>query len=83
MKLEGRIAIVTGAAGGMGGDITRRLVREGATVTCLDKADPQARVDELNAQRADNAHGVIADVATSKRSSGSWMTWSSGTDGST
>src|SRR5262245_59551484 len=63
MKLDGRIAIVTGAAGGMGGGITRRFVREGATVVCLDKVDPSARVDELNALRAGGrAEGVIADV---------------------
>jgi 3-oxoacyl-[acyl-carrier protein] reductase/sorbitol-6-phosphate 2-dehydrogenase len=62
MKLEGRIAIVTGAAGGMGGGITRRFVREGATVICLDQADPAGRVDELNALRAGSANGVIADV---------------------
>jgi len=62
MKLEGRIAIVTGAAGGMGGGITRRFVREGATVVCLDKADPAARVAELNALRAGSVSGVVADV---------------------
>jgi NAD(P)-dependent dehydrogenase (short-subunit alcohol dehydrogenase family) len=62
MKLEGRIAIVTGAAGGMGGGITRRFVREGATVVCLDKVDPSARVDELNALDGGRAEGVIADV---------------------
>ena len=62
MKLEGRIAIVTGAAGGMGGGITRRFVNEGATVVCLDKADPAERVEELNALRAGSASGIVADV---------------------
>jgi NAD(P)-dependent dehydrogenase (short-subunit alcohol dehydrogenase family) len=62
MKLDGRVAIVTGAAGGMGGGITRRFVLEGATVICLDKADPGARVAELEALRAGSAEGVVADV---------------------
>jgi 3-oxoacyl-[acyl-carrier protein] reductase/sorbitol-6-phosphate 2-dehydrogenase len=62
MRLDGRIAIVTGAAGGMGGGITRRFVREGATVICLDKADPGERVAELEALRAGSAEGVVADV---------------------
>jgi 3-hydroxybutyrate dehydrogenase len=62
MKLEGKIAIVTGAAGGMGGGITRRFVQEGATVICLDKVDPAARADELNAVREGAAEGVIGDV---------------------
>src|ERR1700722_19831390 len=34
--LEGRIAIVTGGAGGIGGGITRRLASEGATVVVND-----------------------------------------------
>ena len=60
MKLEGRIAIVTGAAGGMGGGITRRFVREGANVICVDKADPSERVAELG-----RAEGVCRTCATS------------------
>ena len=62
MKLEGSIANVTGAAGGMAGGITRRFVHEGATVICVDKADPAARVAELEALRAGSAEGVVADV---------------------
>src|SRR5690349_13939922 len=58
MKLEGRIAIVTGAAGGMGGGITRRFAAEGATVICLDRVDPAERVAELGGR----AEGVVADV---------------------
>ena len=62
MKLEQRIAIVTGAAGGMGGGITRRFVAEGAFVVCVDKVDSRERVAELNAQRHGSASGAIVDV---------------------
>src|SRR3954452_8336717 len=62
MKLDQRIAIVTGAAGGMGGGITRRFVAEGAFVVCLDKVDPHERVAELNALRHGSASGAIVDV---------------------
>jgi NAD(P)-dependent dehydrogenase (short-subunit alcohol dehydrogenase family) len=58
MKLDGKVAIVTGAAGGMGGGITRRFVREGAFVVCVDKADPAQRVSELGP----NAVGIVQDV---------------------
>ena len=57
MKLEGRIAIVTGAAGGMGGGITRRFAREGAHVVCVDIVDPAERVGELG-----RAEGLVQDV---------------------
>lgn len=36
MRLEGKRAVVTGAAGGIGAAIARGLAREGAAVVCLD-----------------------------------------------
>jgi 3alpha(or 20beta)-hydroxysteroid dehydrogenase len=47
--LEGRVAIVTGAARGMGEGITRRFVKEGARVVVADLLDDvaQSLVDEL------------------------------------
>ena len=36
MRLTGKRAVVTGAAGGIGGALGRGLAREGATVACLD-----------------------------------------------
>jgi 3-oxoacyl-[acyl-carrier protein] reductase/sorbitol-6-phosphate 2-dehydrogenase len=60
--LDGRIAIVTGAAGGMGGGISRRFVRDGATVVCVDRADSGERVAELDAIRSGAAEAVRLDV---------------------
>jgi NAD(P)-dependent dehydrogenase (short-subunit alcohol dehydrogenase family) len=34
--LKDKVAIVTGAAGGLGGATARRLAHEGATVVCVD-----------------------------------------------
>ena len=61
-SLEGRTAIVTGAAGGMGGGITRRFVREGATVVCVDREDCGERLAELEQIRAGAAEAVRLDV---------------------
>ena len=36
MRLENRIAIVTGAAGGIGAASVRRFAQEGAKVTAVD-----------------------------------------------
>jgi NAD(P)-dependent dehydrogenase (short-subunit alcohol dehydrogenase family) len=38
-RLEGKVAIVTGSAGGLGEGIARRLAAERATVVCADLAD--------------------------------------------
>jgi NAD(P)-dependent dehydrogenase (short-subunit alcohol dehydrogenase family) len=61
-SLSGRTAIVTGAAGGMGGGITTRLVEEGVNVVCFDRVDPGVRVKELNEIRPGAASGFQGDV---------------------
>ncbi|MFX9061611.1 SDR family NAD(P)-dependent oxidoreductase, partial [Acinetobacter baumannii] len=38
-RFEGKVAIVTGAAGGLGGATAARLASEGATVVMTDIAD--------------------------------------------
>ncbi|MFQ6397358.1 SDR family oxidoreductase [Nocardia sp. KC 131] len=61
-RLAGKTAIVTGAAGGIGLAIAKRLVAEGAGV-CLTARDPNllhAAVDELGGR--DNAVAVVGDI---------------------
>ncbi|HJS94167.1 MAG TPA: SDR family oxidoreductase [Solirubrobacteraceae bacterium] len=46
-RLEGKVAVVTGAAGGLGGGSARRLAQEGARVVAVDiDGDGAARVAE-------------------------------------
>lgn len=61
--LQGRIALVTGAAGGIGKAIATRLVAEGALVAIvdLDKKKAQATAAELGGP--DVAVGLSADVS--------------------
>lgn len=42
-RFEGKVAIVTGAAGGLGGATAARLASEGATVVMTDIADNAGR----------------------------------------
>jgi 3-oxoacyl-[acyl-carrier protein] reductase len=64
MRLNGRIAIVTGAAGGLGSAIAARLVEEGATVCLVDRLDPTEVVESVT--RPDRrAIGIVADLTDS------------------
>ena len=47
MRLKGRIAVVTGGAGGMGRGAALKLAQEGAAVEILDLADASAVCDEI------------------------------------
>jgi len=64
-SLRGRIAFVTGAAGGIGGAAARRLLAEGAAVvlTDIDQTALDAAVDDcVRAHGADRVRGVACDV---------------------
>ena len=59
MRLQGKVALVTGGASGFGAETARRFVREGASVVILDlNGDGAMRV----AKEAGNAKGLKGDV---------------------
>lgn len=60
-SLAGRVAVVTGAGGGLGGGSARRLAREGARVVVVD-IDGEA-AERLAHQLGDDTIAVAADVA--------------------
>jgi len=60
MRLAGRAAIVTGAAGGIGAAIVARLLSEGASVAAIDH--DEAALARLAASIAGAIHTVVADL---------------------
>jgi NAD(P)-dependent dehydrogenase (short-subunit alcohol dehydrogenase family) len=62
-RFEGRVAIVTGAASGIGRATTQRLVDEGATVVAVDReGDGLAAAAEAIGKGADDAGTVVTLV---------------------
>ena len=62
--LDGKVAIVTGAAGGVGREVMRLLVERGAAVVAVDIADA---VVALAGDRVATVQGDVAEVATAER----------------
>jgi NAD(P)-dependent dehydrogenase (short-subunit alcohol dehydrogenase family) len=64
MKIEGAVALITGAGSGIGRATARRLARDGATVTVNDIDDRSARetVRQIE-QMGGRATPIVADVA--------------------
>lgn len=63
MRLDGRVALITGAAGGVGGATAERMGREGASVILVDRdAARVERVAERVLAVGGQARAVSADV---------------------
>ena len=62
MRLDGRSALVTGAASGIGRAVAVRFAAEGARVALLDKADAGGVADEIRAAGG-HALSLVADVS--------------------
>jgi NAD(P)-dependent dehydrogenase (short-subunit alcohol dehydrogenase family) len=76
--LEGKVAVVTGAAGGIGGEIARLFAREGVFVCLADKvradtvaseilaAGGSCRVDEVDVTREDSITAYVAAITSAQ-----------------
>lgn len=59
-RFEGLVALVTGAASGLGAASARRLAEEGASIVAVDRDE---RIVELAAELPGEALGVVADIS--------------------
>ena len=84
MRLQGRVALVTGAAGGIGGAVARRFAQEGAALCLADRADTgavAAAVEAVGGRSVQAALDVTrraevdAAVDTRSRPSAGWTSW--------
>lgn len=62
-RLEGRVAIITGGGGGIGGAVCRRFAAEGASVAVFDvNGEAAAAVGDAIAEAGGTALAVTADI---------------------
>jgi NAD(P)-dependent dehydrogenase (short-subunit alcohol dehydrogenase family) len=61
MRLDGKVAVITGGAAGIGFAYAKRFLAEGARVVVADVSDPAGAVDKLDT--AGRALGVPTDVS--------------------
>jgi len=82
MRLQGKLAIVTAAASGMGRAGVERFVREGARVAAIDIS--RTALDDVVAEfGADNVTGITADLLDPDQATGSIdqaVAWLGGAD---
>ena len=62
-KLQGRTAIVTGGAHGLGRQFAAALAREGATVAVLDISNVETAAAEIAGREGNGCFGIATDVS--------------------
>jgi 3-oxoacyl-[acyl-carrier protein] reductase len=67
IDLRGQTAVVTGAAQGLGFEIARRLLSDGAKVCLWDRSEEGLRHAADSLGRPESIHTVVADVASEKQ----------------
>ena len=81
MRLQGKVAIVTGAARAFGEGIARRFAAEGATLVVaeLNRDGAQALAEELDAvavgEDAESGRGCTRSSPPRPRPMAGWMWW--------
>jgi NAD(P)-dependent dehydrogenase (short-subunit alcohol dehydrogenase family) len=63
VRLEGRRALITGASQGLGLEIARAYLREGARIVICGRSESTLRAAEAELAPMGEMHGVVADVA--------------------
>jgi NAD(P)-dependent dehydrogenase (short-subunit alcohol dehydrogenase family) len=69
-RLEGKVAIVTGGASGIGRTLATRLARDGAAVVVADLVDQDAAAAEIARATGARALGLRVDVASETDTAG-------------
>jgi NAD(P)-dependent dehydrogenase (short-subunit alcohol dehydrogenase family) len=64
MKLDGKVVILTGAAGGIGRACAERYARDGAAVVCTDRSDAVTEVAEQLTTAGGKAVALVTDIST-------------------
>ncbi len=71
-RLSSHVAVITGAANGIGRTFALKLAAEGAAVAVVDKVDSSSTVDEITAAGGKGA-SFLADTSDPEQVAASWF----------
>ena len=67
IRLDGRVIVVTGAGGGVGGGVARRLIAAGATVVAHTRSSPVDDLVDADEQRVSTVTADLTDPGAAER----------------